>query len=176
MVQDEHVNFIPKTEKLAMIFTQTQVDPEDPAFLHPSKPVGSVYEKEGKKPNALPRNNVWTFAQDGDKYRRVVARPEPKRRTLPLKKLVENSCIVICCSGGGISTCFNEKGDFVGTRIILRRASSSRKADIVRRGLDLCFLQIRCARRRHSAGRHCFQSLFFAVGLPFPFEQTNCFF
>ena len=46
MIQQELVNYVPKTATLATILTQTQVDPNDPAFEHPTKPVGPVYEKE----------------------------------------------------------------------------------------------------------------------------------
>lgn len=46
LIQQELVNFIPKSATVATVLTQTQVDPEDPAFKHPTKPVGPVYTKE----------------------------------------------------------------------------------------------------------------------------------
>ena len=44
LIQQELVNFIPKSATVATVLTQTQVDPEDPAFKHPTKPVGPVLD------------------------------------------------------------------------------------------------------------------------------------
>lgn len=77
MIQQELVNYVPKTATLATILTQTQVDPDDPAFQHPTKPVGPVYEKE--EAEQLAKQHGWTIAPDNDKWRRVVPSPDPKR-------------------------------------------------------------------------------------------------
>lgn len=65
MIQQELVNYVPKTATLATILTQTQVDPNDPAFEHPTKPVGPVYEKE--EAEQLAKQHGWTIAPDNDK-------------------------------------------------------------------------------------------------------------
>lgn len=97
MIQQELVNYVPKTATLATILTQTQVDPEDPAFKNPTKPVGPVYDKE--EAEQLAKQHGWTITPDNDKWRRVVPSPDPKRiwGLAPLKTLVENGHIVICC-------------------------------------------------------------------------------
>lgn len=77
MIQQELVNYVPKTATLATILTQTQVDPEDPAFKNPTKPVGPVYDKE--EAEQLAKHHGWTIAPDNDKWRRVVPSPDPKR-------------------------------------------------------------------------------------------------
>lgn len=77
MIQQELVNYVPKTATLATILTQTQVDPEDPAFKNPTKPVGPVYDKE--EAEQLAKQHGWTIAPDNDKWRRVVPSPDPKR-------------------------------------------------------------------------------------------------
>ena len=136
MIQQELVNFVPKSATLATVLTQTQVDPKDPAFQNPTKPVGPVYDKE--EAERLAKQHGWTIAQDNDKYRRVVPSPEPKRiwGLKPLKTLVEHGHIVICCGGGGIPTYFDEQGNLVGAEAVIDKdlasslLASEVKADI----------------------------------------------
>lgn len=125
MIQQELVNYVPKTATLATILTQTQVDPEDPAFQHPTKPVGPVYEKE--EAEALAKQHGWTIAPDNDKWRRVVPSPDPKRiwGLAPLKTLVENGHIVICCGGGGVPTYFDKDGRLVGAEAVIDKDLAS---------------------------------------------------
>ena len=129
MIQQELVNYVPKTATLATILTQTQVDPNDPAFQHPTKPVGPVYEKE--EAEQLAKQHGWTIAPDNDKWRRVVPSPDPKRiwGLAPLKTLVENGHIVICCGGGGVPTYFDKNGRLVGAEAVIDKdlASSVRR-------------------------------------------------
>ena len=119
MIQQELVNFVPRTAALANILTQTEVDPKDPAFEHPTKPIGPVYSKEDAE--RLAKEMGWTIAPDGDKYRRVVASPDPKRiwGMRCLHTLVDAGYIVICCGGGGIPTYFNDKGELVGAEAVI---------------------------------------------------------
>ena len=132
MIQQELVNFVPKSATLATVLTQTQVDPKDPAFQNPTKPVGPVYDKE--EAERLAKQHGWTIAQDNDKYRRVVPSPEPKRiwGLKPLKTLVEHGHIVICCGGGGIPTYFDEQGNLVGAEAVIDKdlASSLLASDV----------------------------------------------
>lgn len=125
MIQQELVNFVPKTATLATVLTQTEVDPKDPAFQNPTKPVGPVYEKE--EAEKLAKQHGWTIAPDNDKFRRVVPSPDPKRiwGLEPLKTLVRNGHIVICCGGGGIPTYFNEEGLLVGAEAVIDKDLAS---------------------------------------------------
>ena len=125
MIQQELVNYVPKTATLATILTQTQVDPNDPAFEHPTKPVGPVYEKE--EAEQLAKQHGWTIAPDNDKWRRVVPSPDPKRiwGLAPLKTLVENGHIVICCGGGGVPTYFDKNGRLVGAEAVIDKDLAS---------------------------------------------------
>ena len=125
MIQQELVNYVPKTATLATILTQTQVDPNDPAFQHPTKPVGPVYEKE--EAEQLAKQHGWTIAPDNDKWRRVVPSPDPKRiwGLAPLKTLVENGHIVICCGGGGVPTYFDKNGRLVGAEAVIDKDLAS---------------------------------------------------
>lgn len=59
------------------IITQTEVDPNDPAYSDPRKFVGPVYDKETAEKLAAERG--WTIAADGKYFRRVVPSPQPKK-------------------------------------------------------------------------------------------------
>jgi len=98
-----------------------EVDPEDPAFQNPTKFVGPVYEK--RKADQLTREKNWVFKQDGDKWRRVVPSPLPKRifELRPIKWLLEKNTIVICGGGGGIPTMYlpGKSGKLVGVEAVI---------------------------------------------------------
>jgi len=125
MIQQELVNFVPKTAALATILTQTEVDPKDPAFQTPTKPVGPVYTKE--EADRIAAEKGWTMAPDNDKFRRVVASPLPTRifGLRPLQTLIENDYIVICAGGGGIPTYYDEKGMLRGAEAVIDKDLAS---------------------------------------------------
>jgi carbamate kinase len=87
---------------VATLLTQVVVDPDDPAFAAPTKPVGPVYTKAEARRLAADRG--WTVAADGRWWRRVVASPEPLDiRGLPtIRLLIEAGVLVVCPGGGGI--------------------------------------------------------------------------
>lgn len=90
-------------KKVVSVVTQVVVDKSDPAFRHPSKPIGQFYTaKEAVK---LAKLKGWEMREDaGRGYRRVVPSPEPldivERREITT--LVESGAIVIAVGGGGI--------------------------------------------------------------------------
>ena len=87
---------------MATLLTQVVVDRDDPAFERPTKPIGPVYERDEAERLAAERG--WQVAPDGDRYRRVVASPEPREIVeLPtIRLLVESGVLVVCVGGGGI--------------------------------------------------------------------------
>ena len=85
------------------IVTQVEVDPSDPAFDHPSKPIGKfLTEREAKEYAAKTGNLVREDAGRG--WRRYVASPKPKHiiEAGAIRALTEDGHLVICCGGGGI--------------------------------------------------------------------------
>jgi carbamate kinase len=107
MIEQELGNLLPFERPFATILTMVDVDPDDPAFKDPTKFIGPVYTKP--EADRLAVDKGWVFKQDGDKWRRVVASPEPKRifELRPSKWMLERNTIVIAAGGGGIPTMYN---------------------------------------------------------------------
>ena len=106
MIEQELGNILPFEQPFATILSMVEVDPDDPAWEHPTKPIGPVYSEEESR--RLAAEEGWTMAPDGDGFRRVVPSPQPKRifQVRPVKWLLEKGCIVICAGGGGIPTMY----------------------------------------------------------------------
>ena len=88
---------------VATVLTQVEVDPDDPAFQHPTKPIGSFLTKE--EADQLVRERDYEVIEDaGRGYRRVVASPMPVSiiEIGTIRSLVETNHIVVACGGGGI--------------------------------------------------------------------------
>lgn len=88
---------------VATVLTQVEVDPEDPAFLTPTKPIGAfMTEAEAQR---MVKERSYTVMEDaGRGWRRVVASPEPKDivEIDTIRSLVETNHTVVACGGGGI--------------------------------------------------------------------------
>lgn len=119
MIQQELSNTVPGSASIATVLTQIQVDPKDPAFQKPSKPVGPVYSKE--EADKIAAEKGWAMAPDNDKYRRVVASPKPVNifGLEPLKTLIDHKYIVVCGGGGGIPTWVDDKGKQHGAEAVI---------------------------------------------------------
>ncbi|MCL2825994.1 MAG: carbamate kinase [Eggerthellaceae bacterium] len=111
----------------ATIITQTVVDLEDPAFKHPTKPIGAFMTEEQAKLKA--EATGYTYAEDaGRGWRQVVASPKPKRIVEfdVVKDLVEAGYIVICGGGGGIPV-IEKDGGYVGVPAVIDKDRTSAK-------------------------------------------------
>lgn len=118
MLQQELTNLVPENPTTTVI-TQVIVDPNDPAFQKPSKPIGQVYSKE--EAEKLATEKGWTVMPDGQYYRRAVPSPKPQSVTgmQAVKCLVENGNIVICGGGGGIPSFYNENKELQGVEAVV---------------------------------------------------------
>ena len=88
---------------VATVLTQVEVDPADPAFTNPTKPIGAFMSEEEAK--ELVRERDYTVMEDaGRGYRRVVASPMPKAivEIDTIRALVDTDHIVVAVGGGGI--------------------------------------------------------------------------
>jgi len=111
MIEQELGNLLPFERPFATLLTMVEVDPQDPAFQNPTKFIGPVYAKDDA--NRLAAEKGWVVKPDGDKWRRVVASPEPKRifELRPIKWLLERQTIVIAAGGGGIPAAYAPGAD-----------------------------------------------------------------
>ena len=88
---------------VATVLTQVQVDPDDPAFQKPTKPIGAFMKKEEAETLASERG--YTVVEDaGRGYRRVVASPRPQSivEISSIRTMVDAGLVVVACGGGGI--------------------------------------------------------------------------
>lgn len=99
ILQNALANALPSNQDTVAVLTQVQVNLDDPAFNHPTKPIGRWYDDD-----SMAQDKGWTMAKDGDKYRRVVPSPKPHRiiEARSIKLLLDAGVLVICCGGGGI--------------------------------------------------------------------------
>jgi carbamate kinase len=125
LIEQELINLLPADRRCATLLTQIEVEPNDPAFKHPSKPIGPVYDVEEAKRLAEERN--WSIAVDGEHYRRVVASPRPIRifEQSVIDLLVSQGIIVICAGGGGIPTICRQDGTLVGVEAVIDKDMAS---------------------------------------------------
>jgi carbamate kinase len=125
MIEQELGNLVPFERPLATMLTMVEVDPADPAFSDPSKPIGPMYTEEEARTLAAERS--WTVAPDGTGWRRVVPSPLPKRifEIRPIKWLLERNTIVICAGGGGIPTMYAPDGSLVGAEVVIDKDRAS---------------------------------------------------
>jgi carbamate kinase len=125
MIEQELGNLLPFEMPFATILTMVEVDPEDPAFRNPTKPIGPVYTEEEAKRLAAERG--WTVAPDGKSWRRVVPSPLPQRifEIRPIRWLLEKGTIVICTGGGGIPTMYRPDRTLQGAEVVIDKDRAS---------------------------------------------------
>lgn len=106
------------TKPVATIVTQTIVDPDDPAFSRPSKPIGTFLSKE--EADKLTSEGVAVMEDSGRGYRRVVASPKPigMVETPIIEALLEAEQLPIAAGGGGIPVALKD-GQYRGQSAIV---------------------------------------------------------
>jgi carbamate kinase len=89
--------------RVAVVITRVEVDPNDPAFQSPTKPVGPFYD--AARAEALERERGWAVEEDaGRGWRRVVPSPKPLNvlELEPIRTLLESGVAVVAAGGGGV--------------------------------------------------------------------------
>lgn len=102
------------------VVTQVEVDPADPAFASPSKPIGSFLDEATARRRA--QENGWSVVEDaGRGWRRVVASPRPQRivEAPAIRALLDSGFIVIAVGGGGIPVVADATGDLHGVAAVI---------------------------------------------------------
>jgi carbamate kinase len=85
------------------VLTRVVVDPDDPAFAEPTKPIGPFYSRE--EADSLRSERGWTLVEDaGRGFRRAVASPRPVEvvEERAIGSLLDGGSIPVCCGGGGV--------------------------------------------------------------------------
>ena len=135
MIEQELGNLLPFEVPFATLLTMIEVDPDDPGFKNPTKFVGPVYDKPSA--DRIAKDKGWIFKADGDKWRRVVPSPEPKRifEIRPIRWLLEKGVIVIAAGGGGIPTMYERGADrkLIGVEAVIDKDLAS---ELLARDLD----------------------------------------
>ena len=117
---------------VSTVVTQVLVDPKDPLFLNPSKPIGSFYSKE--EAERIAKEKGYIMKEDaGRGYRRVVPSPLPIDiiEKSAIKALMKDGQVVICAGGGGIPV-VNKDNKLEGVAAVIDKDyASSKLADLI---------------------------------------------
>jgi len=107
----------------ATVVTQIEVDPDDPSFQNPTKPIGPFLTKEQAVCEKAADPSKKFVEDSGRGWRRVVASPEPKKivEAESILNLLDNEFIVIACGGGGIPVVrdWEKKGIYKGVPAVI---------------------------------------------------------
>ncbi len=184
LIEQELNNLLPPAFRCVVLLTQIEVDGNDPAFRHPSKPIGSLYDEAQAR--RLARERGWAVARDGERYRRVVASPRPKRiyELGVIELLVSQGVVVICAGGGGIPVVRRPDGSLVGVEAVIDKDFAS--ALLARELRAEAFLMLTdvdavygdwatpAARGMRRASPQALRELFFAAGSMAPKVEAAC--
>lgn len=123
MLMQELKNLLSEKNVTCML-TQMCVDPNDPAFDDPTKPIGPVYNEA--EVNEIAEKYHWTMKADGQYFRRVVPSPLPTGiiEKEAINTLIDNDHLVICTGGGGIPVKY-ENGNIVGVEAVIDKDMSA---------------------------------------------------
>lgn len=127
------------TKPVSTVLTQVEVDPADPAFQHPTKPIGSFMTRE--EAEALAAQGFAVMEDAGRGYRRVVASPRPKAivELETIRALMEAGQVVVACGGGGIPVSRAEDGSLHGAEAVIDKDFA---AELLAESLDADLLII----------------------------------
>jgi carbamate kinase len=110
LLEQELANRLPVSRAVTTLLSRVEVDPRDPAFQHPSKPIGPIYTEPQAEDIVQTRH--WTVGRDGSGMRRLVPSPQPKRvlGLESIRLLLEHGALVIAAGGGGIPVAMGVDG------------------------------------------------------------------
>lgn len=122
---ENHLRRRGKQTQVVSMVTQVLVDKKDPAFKHPTKPIGPFYTK--RQANKLGKTEGWDMMEDaGRGWRRVVPSPMPQRciERRAVRKLSRQGGVVIACGGGGVPVVL-ERNKLKGVEAVIDKDLSS---------------------------------------------------
>lgn len=119
---------------VSTVVSQVEVDPKDPSFKRPTKPIGDFYSEEEAKVMMKEKPDQIFKEDAGRGWRRVVASPKPKFivEQDSIVNLLDHKFIVITCGGGGIPVVKDNNGDYAGVSAVIDKDfSAAMLADLV---------------------------------------------
>lgn len=124
MIEQELDMLLDSRPPSVTLLTQVEVEPHDPAFKDPTKFVGPVYDRTEAEHLALERG--WVVKPDGDKWRRVVPSPAPRRilDTKVIDLLLNHGIVVVCAGGGGIPI-VRRQDEIIGVEAVIDKDRAS---------------------------------------------------
>ena len=124
----------------ATVLTQVEVDPEDPAFANPTKPIGAFMTRE-EADRMIAERGYDVIEDAGRGFRRVVASPKPAGivELDTIRSLVETNHVVVACGGGGIPVFKTEGNHLKGAAAVIDKDFAAAK---LAEQLDADFLVI----------------------------------
>lgn len=126
---------------VASVVTQVEVDPADPAFAHPTKPIGGFYDEAVARSMMAADPELRMVEDSGRGWRQVVASPRPVRivEKDSILNLLDHEFIVVACGGGGIPVVRTPDGDHHGVAAVIDKDfASAALAEAV--GADYLFI------------------------------------
>jgi carbamate kinase len=125
LIEQELDNVVPAGHLVATLLTQILVDCRDPAFRHPTKPIGPVFDRATAEKYASERG--WAVAQDVGGWRRAVPSPRPLKvlEARVIELLVKQGVTVICAGGGGIPVVERQDGRLSGVEAVIDKDLAS---------------------------------------------------
>ena len=126
LIEQELMNALPDTAHCATLLSRVEVDPNDPAFSNPGKPIGPIYTAD--EAAQVASDHGWSMVREATgNRRRVVPSPLPLRiiGLDAIKALLAAKHIVICAGGGGIPVMRNADGDMEGVEAVIDKDRTS---------------------------------------------------
>ncbi|BAS27381.1 carbamate kinase [Limnochorda pilosa] len=111
--------------QVVSVVTRVRVDPDDPAFTHPTKPVGPFYDAE-EAARGQARGEAWVH-EAGRGWRRVVPSPEPVEilELDAVRRLLDGGAIPVAVGGGGVPVVRTAEGRLDGVEAVIDKDLAS---------------------------------------------------
>jgi len=108
------------------LISQVEVEPDDPAFANPSKPIGGFMKEQTAK-DLSKRQGVTVAEEEGKGWRRVVPSPNPRLmvEARAVERLISEGCIPIAGGGGGVPTFRDRSGNLAGVEAVVDKDLTS---------------------------------------------------
>lgn len=120
--------------QVATVLTEVTVSPDDPAFEHPTKPIGAFYDEATATRMMAEQSGLIMREDAGRGWRQVVPSPKPQEiiEDQAIRALLEKEFVVIACGGGGIPVVRGAGGELTGIEAVIDKDFASAKlAEVV---------------------------------------------